>query len=219
MNQLQSALHDFPSIDIERGDKVVEYTFLVNVASNNPEAVSLSPTALTSVFDWFARALNRPANGTEIYTVARQLYVTGRYAQAMAAVMLFRGDLEGIRVHGGGTDNLQVLHLHAHLAWKLGYPKQALLLLTEVMRERNQNSLEKSVHLVPSFKAGKPIGPTSFEESWQLLVEMGLDVYEGGEKKDNVVDERFDEKTFQNARTNDGSTDEDEDDGKSNRGQ
>ena len=94
-NNLQS-LHDFPQVHIDRGDQVVEYTFL-NIESTSSAAeksIQLSQDTLTSVYDWFSSCLNRPANGSEIYAVAKQLYVSGRYAQATACILLFRGHLE-----------------------------------------------------------------------------------------------------------------------------
>ena len=178
---------DFPAIQIERGDKVIEYTFLINVQTNNNPATILIPqTTLTDVYDWFCKKLNRPANGNEIFIVARQLYVTGRYAEALACTMLFRGDLKEIRVHGGGVDNLHCLHLQGHVCWKLGYNKQSLNCLQEVIEKRNNNTLSKSVRGLngsSNSNGSEPVGPTSFEDSWQLLVEMGLEVIEGGIKQ------------------------------------
>ena len=112
-------------------------------------------------------------------SVARQLYVTGRYAEALACTMLFRGDLKEIRVHGGGVDNLHCLHLQGHVCWKLGYNKQSLNCLQEVIEKRNNNTLSKSVRGLngsSNSNDSEPVGPTSFEDSWQLLVEMGLEV-------------------------------------------
>ena len=121
--------------------------------------------------------------------------------QAVACVMLFRGRLEGVRVHGGGTDHLDCLHLMAHLLWKLGYNAQCLSCLKEVMQRRSENSLGKSVRLLPSSSSGggssssssrkgsTSVGATSFEDSWQLLVEMGLEVNEGGDSGRTDVDQ------------------------------
>lgn len=190
-------LHDFPIVEIPRGDKVVVYTFLQNVAEEEEDIISIQQNTLLEVFDWFSRALNRRPNGSEVYAVARQLYVSGRYAQAMAAIMLFRGELEGVRIHGGGADSLQCIHLQGHVSWKLGYKSQCLSCMQEVMRRRGETTLEKSVRLIPSSRSSniggggsssEPLeGPTSFEGSWQLLVEMGIEVEMGGERKDEVV--------------------------------
>jgi hypothetical protein len=186
-NNLQS-LHDFPQVHIDRGDQVVEYTFL-NIKSTSSAAeksIQLSQDTLTSVYDWFSSCLNRPANGSEIYAVAKQLYVSGRYAQATACILLFRGHLENMQIHGGGVDDIHVIHLLGHLNWKLGYHSQSFFCLQEVYQRRNQNTLATSVK---GLKKGTPVGSTSFENSWQLLVEMGLDVYEGGERKANKQNE------------------------------
>ena len=182
-------LHDFPTVEISRGDKVVVYTFLENVTEEAEEKIELPQNILVDVFDWFSKALNRRPNGNEIYTVARQLYVNGRYAQAMAAISLFRGELEGVRVQGGGLDSLQCIHLQGHVAWKLGYKVQCLSCLQEVMRRRGDTTLEKTVRLIPSSthsssssSSSKSLdGPTSFEGSWQLLVELGLEIEMGGD--------------------------------------
>ena len=175
------------------------YTFLENVTEEAEEKIKLPQNILLEVFDWFSKALNRRPNGSEVYTVARQLYVNGRYAQAMAAISLFRGELEGVRVQGGGLDSLQCIHLQGHVVWKLGYKVQCLSCLQEVMRRRGDTTLEKTVRLIPSSTHSSSSsssssesldGPTSFEGSWQLLVELGLEIEMGGdgEKKDITVE-------------------------------
>ena len=186
-NNLQS-LHDFPQVHIDRGEQVVEYTFLnmESTSSSAEKTIQLSQDTLTSVYDWFASCLNRPANGSEIYSVAKQLYVSGRYAQATACILLFRGHLENMQIHGGGVDDLHVIHLLGHLNWKLGYHAQSFFCLQEVYQRRNQHTLATSVK---GLKKGTPVGSTSFENSWQLLVEMALDVYEGGARKEHKTNE------------------------------
>ena len=187
-NHLQS-LYDFPTVVIERGDQKIVSTFLIGVKSKiNFNPIDISQDVLTSVYDWFSLALNRPANGPEIYSVAKQLYVSGRYSESIAAIMLFRGHLDNISVHGGGCGDLNVTHLMAHICKKLGYHYQALKLITEVFRKRDVNSLTKSVRLLSfsSKKVGRQKNDYNFEESWQLLVESACIVHEDSQpNKDN----------------------------------
>ena len=71
-------------------------------------------------------------------------------------LLLFRGANPEIRVRGGGTDDLEVSHLWAHLLWKMGRNREALAALAKVVQ-------------------GAPRGSHQYEECWQLLVELGLE--------------------------------------------
>ena len=105
---------------------------------------------------WFRGRLLREPLGPELFEVARRQYQNGLYDSAAVMLLLFRGAHPEIRVRGGGTDDVEVSHLWAHLLWKMGRNREALAALAKVVQ-------------------GAPRGSHQYEECWQLLVELGLE--------------------------------------------
>ena len=105
---------------------------------------------------WFRKRLLREPLGPEMLDVARRLYHAGLYEAAAVILLLFRGAHPDIRVRGGGTEDLEVVHLWAHLLWKIGRHDEALQALAQVIK-------------------GTPEGSHKYEDCWQLLVELGLE--------------------------------------------
>ena len=105
---------------------------------------------------WFRTRLLREPLGPELFQTARRVYHAGMYDSAAVIMLLFRGAHPEIRVRGVNTDDLEVVHLWAHLLWKMGLPRHALEALTKVVSEA-------------------PKGLHQFEECWQLIVELGFE--------------------------------------------
>ena len=125
----------------------------VYVSDETGELVA-SEEDYAACWGWFRKRLLREPLGPEIFKVARMQYHAGAYESAAVMLLLFRGAHSEIRVRGGGTEDLEVSHLWAHLLWKMG---------------RNGEALEALTHILQNAPRG------THEECWQLLVELGLE--------------------------------------------
>ena len=107
------------------------------------------------------------ADGGGIRAAGARLYQDGRFAEAGACALLYRGQGE-LRVHGGGADNLQVLNLLAHVCWKLRLRRASIDALSELLSRRTT-----AAHAGGA--AERKQRAQLFEDAWQLLVELGCE--------------------------------------------